>query len=571
MRVVGVVHLTWIAVLVAEAASAQCRIAKLVSADAEQGDHFGTSVAVSGSTAIIGAHTDDFATGGSGSAFVFEASGQGWVQVQKLTGSDATYGAEFGKCVALDGDTAVVGAFHDDAQGILASGSAYVFERISGTWVQTAKLVASDAMWNESFGTAVAIAGDRILVGAQYDSHVAEDVGSTYVFERVGSTWTETAKLVASDGGDFSQFGNAVALSGDWALIGAFADDISSPSSSSSEGAAYAFQRGPNGWTETQKLTPDDAAPQDLFGWAIAMQGSTAVITASHKTTAIPGQGAAYVFDGSSGLWIQTQRLTGSDSGQFDYFGFSVALSGNDLIVGALGDDDLGPESGAAYAFRSTGQTWVQFGKMLAPDREDGDFFGFSVALAGDIAWVGAQRDDDACPEVEGCDSGSVSVFRLAADTQQYCSCPPGSGVCANLDPHGGCRSQAGHGAVLAAGGTGSVLADDLRLEVSDLPPNKAGLLFMGGAQASVAFANGRRCVAGGSSGVHRFPLHNGGSQAVIVEGPGLVAWSQNHFSSPGRIAPGQTWYFQCWYRDPQGPCGGTSNYSNALQATFSP
>ena len=548
---------------------AQMRIAKLVSSDAEEGDTFGESIAYSGGTVIIGAPIDHVSTDHTGAAYVYEIHGQAWTQVQKLKGSDATFGAEFGRCVAIEGDIAVVGAFHDDALGLLASGSAFVFERIAGTWVETAKLVASDAMTDESFGTAVAVLSDRIIVGAQYDSHLDQYVGSGYVFEKTGSTWSQAAKLLADDWSLNSYFGNAVALSGEWALIGATTNNISTPYSS--EGAAYVFHHDASGWVQTQKLAPNDAAPNDLFGWAVALDGDRAVIGASNKTTSSPSAGAAYIFEESGGIWTQQQRLTASDGGQFDSFGISVALSGDDVVVGALGDDDLGPDTGAAYAFHRAGSAWVQTGKLLAPDRSDGDFFGFASALQGDVALVSAMHDDDACPDSDSCNSGSVSIFRLAQDAQQYCSCPPGSGVCVNPDPHGGCRNQTGHGAVLAASGTGSVLADDLILEVTDLPPNKAGLLFMGGAQASVLFANGRRCVGGGPGGVHRFPLRNGGAQAMIVEGPGLAAFSQSHFSIPGHIAAGQTWYFQCWYRDPQGPCGFTSNYSNALRATFSP
>jgi hypothetical protein len=191
------------------------------------------------------------------------------------------------------------------------------------------------------------------------------------------------------------------------------------------------------------------------------------------------------------------------------------------------------------------------------------------VGLSGTTAIAGALGDDDACPTNPACNSGSAYVFELAPDAVQYGSCPSGA-PCNNADDHGGCANSTGQGAILAACGSGSVAADDLVLEVRHLPPGVFAILFMGPEQVQVPFGDGIRCVGPGTAGLFRFPVQNAGATAAITLGPGIAAWSQG-FPPAGLIAPGSTWNFQCWYRDPLGPCGGTFNLSNGLSASFLP
>jgi len=212
-------------------------LAKLVASDGYSGDEFGHSVAISGNYAIVGAYHDDDDGESSGSAYIFERSGSGWVEQAKLTASDGTAGDWFGYSVAISGDYAIVGAFFDDAKGS-SSGSAYIFERSSSGWVEQAKLTASDGYQSDYFGRSVAINGDYAIVGAYYDDDNGSCSGSAYIFERSGSGWVEQAKLTASDGYNYDYFGYSVALSGNYAIFGAYGDD----DDGSYSGSAYVFE-----------------------------------------------------------------------------------------------------------------------------------------------------------------------------------------------------------------------------------------------------------------------------------------------------------------------------------------
>ena len=198
---------------------------KIVDGDAAAVDCFGTSVSISGDTALVGAYQDDDAGSDTGSAYVFVRSGDTWTQQAKLTASDAAAGDFFGYSVSVSGDTAIIGALRDDDAGS-GSGSAYVFVRSGTTWTQQQKLTASDAAGEDQFGISVSIDGDTALVGAYDDDDAGAMSGSAYVFVRSGDTWTQQQKLTASDAaaGDF--FSYSVSVSGDTALVGATHDHV---------------------------------------------------------------------------------------------------------------------------------------------------------------------------------------------------------------------------------------------------------------------------------------------------------------------------------------------------------
>jgi hypothetical protein len=207
---------------------------------------------------------------------------------------------------------------------------------------------------------------------------------------------------------------------------------------------------------------------------------------------------------------------------------------------------------------------------MMATDGVAGDLVGVAVGISGTTATVSAPRTNGACPTNPDCDSGAVYIFELAPTAVQYGSCRT-LAPCSNWDDHGGCVNSGGQGAVIAACGSGSVTADDLRLEVTRCPPNKLTLLFMGPAQGSVLFGDGVRVVSPQNPvGVYRCGGAQADAQGRVLRGPGLVTQSQT-FPSLGRIQAGQTWNFTYWYRDPQGPCQGLTNFSNGVQVAFGP
>jgi len=392
----------------------QTELQKLLASDAEATDSFGHSVALSGDRALIGALVSDDAGNDSGSAYVYERDGTGtWVEVAKLTASDAASVDHFGRSVALSGDRALVGAYLDDDAG-KDSGSTYVFERDrDGIWVQVAKLSASDAAAGDQFGISVALSeGDRALVGAHEDDDAGNLSGSAYMFERNGKgIWVQVAKLTALDAeaGDF--FGNSVALSGNRALVGAVRNDGGGTFS----GSAYLFERDGSGmWVQRAKLTASDAAIGEFFGESVALSGDRALVGAILGNNDRGSQtGSAYMFEGDeTGMWNQVAKLTALDAEANDRFGHSVALSGNLALIGANMDDDFRVNSGSAYVFERDGAgMWGEVTKLTASDDSTADFFGRSVALSGNLALVGAPFSDDVAS-----DSGSAYVFDIDAD-----------------------------------------------------------------------------------------------------------------------------------------------------------
>ena len=319
----------------------------------------------------------------------------------KIIASNGAVDDEFGHSVSISGDYAVVGAHFDDDNGS-ASGSAYVFKRTGTSWTQEAKLLPSDGAADDVFGQSVFISGDYAFVGARGDDDNGSLSGSAYVFKRTGTTWTEESKLLASDGaiGDF--FGESVSISGDYAVVGAWADD----DNGSVSGSAYVFKRSGTSWAQEAKLLPSDGAAEDRFGASVSISGDYAVVGAWSDDDNGNLSGSAYVFKRSGTSWAQEAKLLPSDGAAEDLFGLSVSISGDYAVVRNAGDDDNGSNSGSAYLFKRSGTSWAQEAKLLASDGAAEDLFGYSVSISGDYAVVGAIWDDD-----NGDRSGSAYVY----------------------------------------------------------------------------------------------------------------------------------------------------------------
>jgi hypothetical protein len=382
--------------------------AQLLAGDAAADDEFGTSVAVFGDTAVVGAFLDDTAAGvEAGSAYVFVRSGTTWTFQQKLLPSNGQAGDNFGQSVALIADTVVVGApSHDGAAGP-DTGAAYVFVRSGTTWTEQQQLLPADAESGQGFGTSVSLSGETALVGSPLKTTAAGPVaGAAYVYVRSGAVWTQQQQLQAPDGAMLDQFGISVSLSGDTALLGAFFD--SAPAFA--QGSAYVFVRSGSTWTFEQKLVAVDGADVDFFGISVALSGDTAAVgSALSDTPAAKDSGAAYVFVRSGATWSLQQKLVGSDSAQSDLFGAAVAASGDEVVVRASDHDTAaGQDVGSAYVFGRSGAVWTEHRVLLAPDGDALDDFGTSVSVAGDTVLVGAPFDDAA----GGPDAGSAHVFR---------------------------------------------------------------------------------------------------------------------------------------------------------------
>jgi len=360
-------------------------IQKLLAADGEAGDFFGYSVSIYGDTVLVGAFHDNDNGVASGSAFVFTRTRSTWTQQAKLLPSDGVANDWFGVSVSLYGDTALVGAHGNDDNGDSA-GSAYIFTRNGTTWTQQAKLLADDGAPLDCFGWAVSLFGDTALIGAQYDDDNGNESGSAYVFTRNGNAWTQQAELHPSGPGPSDLFGCSVSISGETALIGAYWDDDNEEDS----GSAYVFIRTDNNWTQEQKLLASDGAYSDRFGYAVSLDGDTALIGAYWDNDNGEHSGSAYVFTRTGSSWTQQAKLLASDGYIVDWFGVSVSLSGDTALIGACYDDDNDYESGSAYVYTRTNATWTQQAKLLASDGQGMDTFGWSVSLSDNRALIGA-------------------------------------------------------------------------------------------------------------------------------------------------------------------------------------
>ena len=443
--------------------------AKLTADDGVVGDYLGRSVSISGDTIVGGATGDDDNGTASGSAYVFEKPAGGWedmTQTAKLMASDGAANDGFGTSVGIYDNVVIVGATGDDDNGT-ASGSAYVFEKPAGGWedmTQTAKLTASDADLYDYLGSSVGIYGDVIIVGADGKEDRA---GALYVFEKPDGGWvdkTQNAKLVASDATGQDNFANAIAISDNIIIVGAYGDDDEGTAS----GSSYIFKKVSTGWfntTEKYKISPPAiylSNPYDQYGVDVAIDGDYAVISSksykdqkgtayvlyfdgsdwiiqarlipsetgtgtndyytvaiSNNTVVLGGswnngdKGSAYVFEKPSGGWVdmaETAILTASDGEPLVKFGNAVSISENVIAVGAFKDNEKGNSAGAVYVFEKTEDNWTNMtetAKLTASDATpDWAKLGSSVSVCGDLIVAGAPEDDEA-----GNSAGAVYLF----------------------------------------------------------------------------------------------------------------------------------------------------------------
>ncbi|WP_193213421.1 choice-of-anchor D domain-containing protein [Luteolibacter marinus] len=466
--------------------------AYLKASNTGAGDGFGVSTAISGDTIVVGASWEGSDTTGvngpgsnnnalaSGAAYVFVRSGSLWSQQAYLKASNTETSDQFGYSVSVSGDTIAIGAPYEDSDatgangdeannGTSFSGAAYMFARIGGIWSQQAYLKASNTGENHQFGQSVAIWGDTAIIGALQENSGATGVnstpdeksagsGSSYAFVRSGSTWSQEAYFKASNtpmgSGEGDEFGISVAASGDTVVVGAFGEDSnttgvnSTPNEgASSSGAAYVFVRSGAAWIQQAYLKASNSEATDCFGYSVAISGDTVVIGAPYEDSnatgvnsdeydnSTPSSGASYVFVRNGTSWNQQAYLKASNTGAYDDFGYSVAISGNTVVVGAYQEDSSGtgvdndeidnssPNSGAAYVFTRNGPTWTQQAYLKPSNTGADDWFGRAVSVSGDTTVVGSFREDGASTEVNGIandgapDSGAAYVFARIGST----------------------------------------------------------------------------------------------------------------------------------------------------------
>ena len=347
---------------------------------------------------------------------------QTWTQLQKIVNDDREPNDELGNAVDISGDYAIVAAMRedDDANGMNAAsdaGSVYIYSKAGGTWTQEAKLVAADRQSNDFFGRSVGISGDYCIIGADQEGTPA-NAGAAYIFERNGAgTWVQVKKLEAPVQKANDYFGFSVDISGSYAVVGAYFEDEDENEANEvlSAGSAYIFKRNDTSevWEFHQKIVASDRSGDDRFGMSVAIDGDYIVVGSEFDDVdgangMQSNAGSAYAFArGGGDVWTEEAQLTASDYGQSENFGWSVGVSGEYAVVGAYKNDtdadglNSSPDAGAAYFFERGGGTWPQVKKVVSSDRANIDFFGYSVAIDGDLALIGAYRQNFA-------DSGSA-------------------------------------------------------------------------------------------------------------------------------------------------------------------
>jgi FG-GAP repeat len=386
---------------------------QIAANDAGFNDHYGRALDVSGNTAVTSSRYDDHSgLAFAGSAYVLVQSGSGWSEQAKLIAGDPEFQDLFGHSVAISGDTVIVGSRNDDHPGLVDAGSAYIFVRSGTIWTQQAKLIASDAAEFDHFGLSVELLGDTAIIGAGFDDHAGGiDAGSVYVFVRSGASWTQQAKLTAGDAAAQDAFGYKTSLHGNTLIVGAPFDDTPSGIDC---GSAYCFVRTGTTWSETAHLIAADAGPDDRFGDSVVLSGARAVVGSpldDHSGKLDAGSAYVYAYDGTS--WVQQAKLVPSDNAAGDFFGHIAALAGHTLLIGAPQADVAGVDAaGAAYVFDWTGSAWVEQAKLSTDAASLKDNFGSAAGLSGSTALIGVPHDDIAGAE----DAGSVYSFALATD-----------------------------------------------------------------------------------------------------------------------------------------------------------
>lgn len=364
------------------------------------GEYFGQAVSISGdgNTILIGAPGYN---SGRGAVYFFTRSGNAWIHQYRNT-SSGEQNANMGKSLSLnyDGTVAWVGEPSRDGSNPYTNiGRAYVFTYSGGSWTRAEKTSGTTNISSQYFGCSVSVnsEGNTALIG-QYGW--SSSTGRVQFYVLSGTSWTREGYITASDGSASDYFSYSVSISGDGntALIGAYGDD----DKGSSSGSAYVFTRSEGTWTQQAKLLASDGVANSSFGYAVAISsdGKTALIGALTDENGTDS-GSAYVFAKlEDDTWVEQAKLMDPTTSGPTYFGRSLSLSadGNVALIGAYRDGDNGTDAGAAYLFtRSEGGVWTQKEKLLAPDGQAGDYFGISVALSadGNTAVIGANNDDD--------------------------------------------------------------------------------------------------------------------------------------------------------------------------------
>lgn len=597
-------------------------------------DLFG-SIDISGDTLVVGAWKEDSGANGvngdqldnnaldAGAVYVFVRQGGTWVQQAYLKASNSDAGDGFGQRVVIDGDTLVVGAHLESSASTTIgmggmnnaapeAGAAYVFVRNGTTWTQQAYLKASNAEAEDHFGMSLFLSGDTLVVaspgedsnafgvGGDQTDNSANGAGAVYLFERSGTTWSQSHYIKASNTNAGDVFGASLGFVGDTLLVGAPGEASSATGVDGDEldnsipgsGAAYMFVRSAGIWTQEAYLKSQSPGTLDFFGINLALGEDFAAVGSiweDSQATGIDGDwsddnasnsGAAFVFRREEAAWAHEAYIKASNAEEGDWFGDELAIEGNTLVIGARGEssqatgtggdqtDNSAVGSGAAYVFERNGGSWSQVEYLKSSNSEALDVFGQRVAIDEQTLVASSAGEDSDSNGVNGDQSDNSAsaagaVYSAEFANLAYCFCS-NAAPCGNTGgAETGCANSTGQGASLAALGGSSLSADSLSFSGSGMPALATALLFQGNAREGggqgLFFGDGLRCVA---SSIVRLEL-------VQTDAGGQALSSVSLAGASGAL-PGDRRYYQLWYRDSVGsPCGTGFNLTNAVEVAW--
>ncbi|MGJ8726365.1 MAG: choice-of-anchor D domain-containing protein [Roseibacillus sp.] len=379
--------------------------------------------------------------------------------------SNTGNGDQFGCSVSVWENTVAIGAYSEDSDAVGinqdmnnnntgGSGAVYIYVRDPDNceWSLQATIKSSNPDSGDSFGGKVSLYGDTLAVGALAEDSSAIGIngnqadnsfsnsGAVYLFVRNGTTWTQQAYVKASNTGDGDRFGEELSLAGDTLVVGAAWEDSSATGVNGDQGddvdtstalaqgqqsgAAYVFVRNGNNWTQEAYLKASNTARGDLFGSSVAVSGDTVIVGASGENSEAPGAnglngdfGAAYIFVRTNGNWNQQASLKASNKGPADRFGTAVALEGDTAVVCAPYEGDSSVDkAGAAYVFtRDNSNNWTEQAYLKASNPGNGDRFGWSASLSGDLLLIGSPYEESQSVGVNGGNQNDDSLTRAGA------------------------------------------------------------------------------------------------------------------------------------------------------------
>lgn len=384
LKKINIVLLLCAVLSVALLAEDWTQITKAVSTARVSNAEYGWRVDISGDRAIVSAMKED--------AVYFLEKYEGiWIEKQKVSGPSNT---SFGSHVSIDGDYAIVGNDLKD------DGKAHIYYYNGSVWEAQQTITSDDLSDGDYFGNGISLYGNVAVVGADaVKDELGDRRGAAYVFERSGTTWTQVKKLVASDKAGTGMFGFTVDIYADWIIVGdkVANTDLGSETPVDYPGAVYVYQKTDGDWIETQKLVASDRTTNDGFGLDAAITDGYIVVGAYFEDHDVNGEdelsnaGSAYFYKLMGDTWIEQQKVVAENRHASDLYGMMVDIDGNRAVVGSYYDND---HKGSAYVYKLTGDSWEYEDILTASDGLDGDGFSMSVAISGDDISVGACYND---------------------------------------------------------------------------------------------------------------------------------------------------------------------------------